>query len=287
MNNSELLSLSTLVKTSAKKLALVSDSAILDARILLAFVIKKPISYLLTWPEKTLTSSQYLKFISLLEQRILGHPIAYLVGYKEFWSLKLHVSPATLIPRPDTEILVETVLNNHQVNSLNCLDLGTGTGAIALALASEQPNWHIEAVDYQLEAVQLATLNANSLQLNQVKVYQSDWFSNVKVSAGFDIIVSNPPYIDEQDQHLVEGDVVFEPRSALVARQNGFADIAQIIKNAKRFLSNNGWLYFEHGFEQALAVRHLFAQSGYINIKTIKDYNNNDRVTFACYSQEY
>lgn len=279
--------IAVLINNGAKALASFSDSAKLDVRLLISFVIDKPLSYLLTWPEKQLSPEEFQQFVTLFEQRKAGKPIAYILGYKEFWSLKLQVSPSTLIPRPDTEVLVETVLNNHSELTLNCLDLGTGTGAIALALSSEHSAWTIDAVDFQQEAVALARLNAETLGFSKVNIYQSDWFSNIASEKRFDVIVSNPPYIDELDEHLDQGDVRFEPKSALVAEEQGFADIEHIIKESITYLNDNAWLYFEHGFEQAKQIQEIFAQNGFSNIATVKDYNENDRVTFACYKPHH
>lgn len=274
-----------LVNNGAKQLASFSDSAKLDVRLLISHVIDKPLSYLLTWPDNRLSPQQFQDFLTLFEQRIQGKPIAYLVGFKEFWSLKLQVSPATLIPRPDTEVLVETVIANHPEPSLHCLDLGTGTGAIALALASENLNWRIDAIDFQQEAVALAKANAQRLGFLEVNVYQSDWFSKVDREKRFDVIVSNPPYIDGLDKHLEQGDVKFEPRSALVAEQEGYADIDNIIQASRAYLNDGAWLYFEHGFEQAKNIQILFIQNGFSEVNTVKDYNDNERVTYACYKQ--
>jgi len=260
-----------------------SDSAKLDTEILICFVLNKPRSFLLTWPEHKLNESETEQFSALIQRRVQGEPIAYIVQTREFWSLSLQVSPATLIPRPDTEILVEQVLNHHQGVELSCLDLGTGTGAIALALASERPQWQIDAVDYSDDAVALAKRNGLNLNLAQVNIYQSDWFSNIVKDKRFDVIVSNPPYIDEKDHHLNEGDVKFEPKTALVASDNGLADIKIIARHALSFLNSGGFLYIEHGFEQSHAVQTILADLAYSNIQTIKDYNNNDRVTWACY----
>jgi len=265
-------------------LVAVSDSAKLDCKILLAFVLGKEMSYLLTWPEKKLTEAQFQAFLLLFNRRLKGEPIAYIIQQREFWSLPFYVSPATLIPRPDTELLVEHILACHQQSELTCLDLGTGTGAIALALASEQPGWHMDAVDFSHDAVALAQRNAQQLQLAHVNIYQSDWFSTIEQGRKFNIIVSNPPYIDENDQHLSEGDVRFEPLSALVANDNGYSDIKHIAKNAIRFLENHGALYFEHGFEQAHEVRGILKQLGYKDISTFQDYSGNDRVTCAIFS---
>lgn len=263
-----------------------SDSAKLDTEILLCFVLDKPKSFLLTWPNHKLSSEQAAHFSDLMSRRIQGEPIAYITKLREFWSLPLQVSPATLIPRPDTEVLVEAILLRHQIDNARCLDLGTGTGAIALALASEQPRWDITGVDYSLDAVELAQSNATRLALTQVEFYQSNWFDKVAKEPGFDIIVSNPPYIDEHDHHLAVGDVKFEPKTALVAADNGLADIKLIAQHARDFLVPGGYLYIEHGFEQSASVQSIFSALGYDNIQTIQDYNDNDRVTLARYTKE-
>jgi release factor glutamine methyltransferase len=221
----------------------------------------------------------------VFERRLQGEPIASLVEEGEFWSLPFYVSPATLIPRPDTELLVEHILARHPESDLSCLDLGTGTGAIALSLASEQKSWQVQAIDFSDDAVILAKKNALRLKLPQVEFYQSDWFSNVKANKKFNVIVSNPPYIDEDDKHLAEGDVRFEPLSALVASDNGFSDIKRIAKDAQAYLKSNGALYLEHGFEQAQGVRDILNRLGYQSIETIKDYAGNDRVTYAVFMQ--
>lgn len=265
------------------KLISCSDSAKLDAQILLAFVLDKERSYLLTWPERKLIKDDLAQYLLLLERRITGEPIAYIVGIKEFWSLALKVSPATLIPRPDTEVLVELVLEHFdEIDKLHCLDLGTGTGAIALALASEKQNWNIFAVDFNLEAVNLAKQNAKDLDLSQVNITQSDWFSAINYR-NFDVIVSNPPYIDESDENLTQGDVRFEPDSALVAKEQGLADIKHIALESLSYLAINGTLYFEHGFEQAEDVRNILTELGYKNAQTQKDFNGHDRITWARY----
>jgi len=262
-----------------------SDSAKLDAQILLSFVLDKPGSYLLTWPDLSISESDCQYFYTLLERRILGEPIAYIIGTKDFWSLTLSVSPATLIPRPDTETLVEHVLIDFPGETLACLDLGTGTGAIALALASEKPKWHIEAVDFNADAVVLAQKNAKDNQLPRVDIYQSDWFEQIAVNKSFDLIVSNPPYIENSDNHLSQGDVRFEPKSALVAKQNGLSDIIHIVDSARNYFNEVGALYLEHGFEQAEAVQQIMTKYGYENIATLKDLAGNDRVTKGLYSK--
>lgn len=267
----------------------VSDSAKLDVEILLCFVLDKERSYLLTWPEKKLSDEQLCSFLPLLVRRIQGEPIAYIIGIKEFWSLPLAVSPSTLIPRPDTETLVELVLEQYgNRNNVNCLDLGTGTGAIALALASENPTWKIDAIDFNLEAVQLAQLNAKNLgskivDLSHVNIFQSDWFSQVDMQKKFDLIVSNPPYVDSEDSNLSQGDVRFEPASALIASDNGLADIKHIADVARSFLTPHGKLFFEHGFEQGHAVRRILLNLGFEKAQTAQDLNGQDRITWATF----
>lgn len=268
----------------------VSDSAKLDTQILLSVVLEKEINYFYTWPDKVLTSHQVSAFNMLVQDRLLGKPIAYITGVKEFWSLPFYCNASTLIPRPDTEVLIEQILSEFEHSSqseksikdkVSCIDLGTGTGAIALALASENPHWEIDAIDYSEEAVALAQKNAKHLALSNVNIYQSDWFSSVEANKKFNIIISNPPYIDENDIHLSQGDVRFEPLSALVAEDSGLADIKNIAKRAKHYLKKGGYLFFEHGYDQGEAVRRIMSLHAYNNIQTIQDYADNDRVTYA------
>tara|TARA_R110001592_G_scaffold16123_7_gene69010 strand:- start:2678 stop:3604 length:927 start_codon:yes stop_codon:yes gene_type:complete len=277
-------SIANLIYQGQQLLQTGSDSARLDVEILLCFVLDKERSYLLTWPEKMLSDEQLHDFLPLLVRRIQGEPIAYITGVKEFWSLPLAVSKATLIPRPDTETLVELVLEQYKGRkNIHCLDLGTGTGAIALALASENPTWKIDAVDFNVEAVQLAQRNAKNCKLAQVNIFQSDWFSQVGTHKKFDLIVSNPPYIDCEDSNLSLGDVRFEPASALVASDNGLADIKHIADMARGFLTVQGQLFFEHGFEQGHAVRSILVNLGFEKAQTEQDLNGHDRITWAVF----
>ena len=277
-------SIANLILQGQNLLTTTSDSAKLDVEILLSFVLNKARSYLLTWPEKKLNDEQLLEFSKLLFRRTNGEPIAYITGTKEFWSLPFTVSQGTLIPRPDTETLVELVLELYGDNEfVTCLDLGTGTGAIALALASEMAMWKIEATDFNNDAVKLAQLNANDLNLSQVNIYQSDWFDKISTTKNFDIIVSNPPYIDSEDINLSQGDVRYEPKSALVSTEQGLADIKHIANKARSFLKTNGQLFFEHGFEQGHAVRTILVDLGYDNVQTRLDLNGHERITWASY----
>ena len=268
------------IATGANLLASSSDSAKLDAQVLLLNILQKPRSYLFTWPEKQLTDQQYQAFQHACERRLQGEPVSHITGCREFWSLQLEVNPTTLIPRPDTETLVELALECEVPKNAKVLDLGTGTGAIALALGSEMPTRDITAVDRIDDAVALAKRNQQRLAINNVTVEQSNWFSALK-NKKFDLIVTNPPYIEHDDVHLYQGDVRFEPLSALVADDAGMADIKQIITQSRDYLHASGYLLIEHGFEQSAAVRHIFNQMAFINVSTVKDLGNNDLVTFG------
>ncbi|WP_370979656.1 peptide chain release factor N(5)-glutamine methyltransferase [Agaribacterium sp. ZY112] len=255
-----------------------SDTARLDVELLLAKCLNKNRSYLFTWPERELDEQQTQAFSSLFERRLNGEPIAYILGQQDFWSLDLKVSPATLIPRPETELLVELALDRG-FNDARILDLGTGTGAVALALASEFTAAHVEAVDYSADAVALAAENAKALGLERVLVSQSDWYSNV--SGCFDLIVSNPPYIDAGDRHLSQGDVRFEPLSALVSENSGLADLEKIISGAPTFLFESAWLLVEHGWQQAEFVRLLFLKYGFKQVASHRDLAGHERITLG------
>nr|WP_318381492.1 peptide chain release factor N(5)-glutamine methyltransferase [uncultured Enterobacter sp.] len=267
------------LRLAARQLA-ASDSPRRDAEILLGFVTGKARTFILAFGETLLTPEQASRLTDLLARREQGEPVAHLVGEREFWSLPLFVSPATLIPRPDTECLVEQALARLPAACCHILDLGTGTGAIALAIASERPDCAVTAVDRMPGAVELATRNAEHLGIANVTVRQSDWFAALD-GQQFGMIVSNPPYIDEQDPHLLLGDVRFEPRSALVAADDGLADLALIIRDARRFLLPGGYLLLEHGWQQGSAVRALFAAAGYQQIETCRDYGDNERLTLG------
>ncbi|WP_369743776.1 peptide chain release factor N(5)-glutamine methyltransferase [Pseudidiomarina sp. PP-1MA] len=256
-----------------------SSSPKLDAEVLLAKVLAKQRSYLFTWPEAELTAAQQQQFSAWVMQRQAGQPMAYLLGEREFWSLPLATNPSTLIPRADTECLVEFVLSLTLPATAHVLDLGTGTGAIALALASERKHWHIQGIDKEAAAIALASANATRLQL-PVSFSRSDWFSAI-TNQGFDLIVSNPPYIDANDVHLQQGDLRFEPRSALVAADAGLADLAAIVAQAPSYLKPRGWLVVEHGWQQAAAVRQLMVQQGFTAVASGCDYGGNERYTYG------
>ena len=261
-----------------------SDTPRLDAEVLLGAVLERDRAYLYAYGDAPLDGTALDLFSHYLQRRAQGEPVAYILGQREFWSLRLHVNDCTLIPRPDTETLVEHALQLCLQESLNVLDLGTGTGAIAAALAVEHPGWHIEAVDCELEAVALAELNMAHLQLANVQVYPSDWFSRVAEASPlkpprFGLIVSNPPYIDAEDPHLLQGDVRFEPRRALVAGEQGYSALFTIAREARAFLQPGGWLLLEHGYQQADRLRGYLLECGYRDVHTVTDCAGQDRVT--------
>ncbi|EKB16465.1 peptide chain release factor N(5)-glutamine methyltransferase [Aeromonas veronii] len=256
-----------------------------DADVLLCHLLDCRRSYLMTWPERELDAAQQATLQMWLARRLCGEPIAHLVGEREFWSLPLKVSPATLIPRPDTEVLVEQALTRIPQGPCAVLDLGTGTGAIALALKSERPEVDVWAVDRMADAAALARENSAALGL-PIEVRDGSWFEPLGEpdrdnTPRFAVIVSNPPYIDGADPHLEQGDVRFEPRSALVADDAGLADIRHIVAHAPAYLLADGWLLLEHGWDQGEAVRQLLRDGGYREVATVRDYGDNDRVTLG------
>ena len=269
-----------------------TENSKVDALVLLQHATGKSRTQILAFDETEIDEKVRLKLTALLDRRLRGEPIAYILGEKEFWSLPLNVSEGTLIPRPDTEILVEKALQialeklEENPPHFHILDLGTGTGAIALALASELSlicqkkaiQLDVIGVDLMPEVVKLAQSNAEKNQLD-VQFLQSRWFEHVE--GQFDIIVSNPPYIDETDEHLSQGDVRFEPRSALVAGENGLADLRHIIEQSPRYLKDSGYLLLEHGWKQGEEVRSIFWQNHWQGVATIRDYGDNERVTLG------
>lgn len=254
-------------------------SARLDAEILLAFSVKQSRTWLYTWPEHIPSLPEQHLYLELIRRRQNGEPVAYLIGRREFWGLNLKINEAVLIPRPETELLIETGLEKLAgVNEARVADLGTGSGAIALALASEKPQWQITATDKSADALSLASENAETLSITNITFLKGDWTEPLQALT-FDAIFSNPPYIDEKDPHLQQGDVQFEPEQALIAVDNGLADISTIINDCTALLENGGWLMLEHGYQQGEKTRQLFATTGYDEVQTLKDLAGNDRVT--------
>jgi len=258
-----------------------SPTARLDVELLLAAALGKPRSFLHTWPERIVSTEAAQAFAGYLQRRRAGEPVAYILGQQGFWNIDLEVATHTLIPRPETEMLVETALEllpgaiSHRL-----LDLGTGTGAIALSLAKDRPQWNVTAVDRVEEAVELAERNRQRLHLDNAQVLTSHWFSAVK-GKRFDLILSNPPYIASNDPHLVEGDVRFEPSSALVSGSDGLDDLRLIVSQAPGHLEPGGWLLLEHGYDQGPAVRELLNRHGFEQIQTRRDLGDHERITFG------
>lgn len=293
-----------------------SDTAQIDAELLLGAALGVTRAGLYARSERVLSPSEHSRFESLLERRILGEPIAYILGQREFWSLVLSVTPQVLIPRPETELLVETALRlaaavgstatvgseksegtegtlgsveaglarEHSRPALHIADLGTGSGAIALALASERPYWKVVATDQSAGALRVASDNAVRLNIHNVSFRQGSWCDALPEGL-FDMILSNPPYIDPKDIHLSQGDLRFEPLTALAAQDHGLADLRAICHDAPRHLVPGGALLLEHGFEQGPAVSQLLADAGFLGVRTLPDLNGLPRVTMGTFGE--
>ncbi|MCH4561588.1 peptide chain release factor N(5)-glutamine methyltransferase [Halomonas sp. EGI 63088] len=259
-----------------------SPSARLDAEVLLCHVLGVDRAWLYTWGDREAPCHERARFEALLAARAAGRPVAYLTGEREFWGLVLATDPSTLIPRPDTEVLVEAALARAEAPRGRLLDLGAGTGAIALAFASERPGWRVLGVDREPAAVALARRNAERHGLDNAEFRQSDWFA-VLAGEAFELIVANPPYVAADDPHLVSGDVRFEPRSALVAAGEGMADLHHLVREARGHLRPGGWLLLEHGCEQAAAVRCALVASGYGEVASLCDLAGRERVSLGRY----
>lgn len=256
----------------------------LDAEALLAHVLEKGRSYFRAWPEREIETEALQQFQQLTERRAKGEPLAYLTGWREFWSLLLQVSPATLIPRPETELLVEQALEKiPQDANWQIADLGTGSGAIALAIASERPNCHIVATDISANALAIAQANAQRLKINNIEFRQGSWHEALQQGERFQLIASNPPYIDANDEHLQYDGLPHEPQNALTPGIDGLTAIRIIIEQMKNHLCPPGWLLLEHGYDQGQAVRKLLEQQGYAEAHTLKDLGDNERLSIAIY----
>jgi release factor glutamine methyltransferase len=283
----DIFSIKQLLESAVKQLVL-SDSARLDAELLLSHALNKPRSFLYAFPEHKLSPMQHQQYEKLLRQRVSGEPVAYLTGKKEFWSLPLRVTRDTLIPRPETETLVLLALelgNAISARPLRAIDLGTGSGCIALALAHERPDWDITAVDRSEAALEVARLNAEALGAKNIRWRHSDWFANVDTDS-FDLVMANPPYIAVTDPHLQRGDLRFEPRQALACGDHGLEAITTIATQARARMLSHSRLLLEIGYDQAERVRELLAGLGYSDIDFRKDLGGINRVCIASIKTE-
>ncbi|MCK4704275.1 MAG: peptide chain release factor N(5)-glutamine methyltransferase [Gammaproteobacteria bacterium] len=278
-------SIAQAIKEASQTLAETSDSARLDAEVLLCHVLNCTATHLIAWPEKQLDIEQTQTFHQLIEQRRAGTPVSYLTGNREFWSLNFKVTPATLIPRPETETLVEFVLDKFSAQkNLKMVDLGTGSGAIAIAIASERPDWEIIASDISKEALSIAAENARIHQITNIQFVESNWFEQLDQQC-FDLIISNPPYIAEQDEHLSQGDVRFEPPGALTSGETGMDDIKRITAQSEKYLTPKGWLAFEHGYDQKQPVYDCFKRNNFHKIIQLNDLSGQARITAGIFNE--
>jgi len=259
-----------------------SDTPRIDAEILLQHVLDKPLAWLIANGGTSAISEHIKSFYEIVECRRQGQPVAYLLGYRDFWTLRLAVNDNVLIPRPDTETLVEQALERlSPLKQQAVLELGTGSGAIALAIAKERPLANVLASDYSDAALAVAKGNAKSNRIDNVQFMQSDWFAAIKPQAQFDLIAANPPYVDNDDPHIQQGDLRFEPNLALVADEEGLADLRYIIEHARHFLKPGGFLIVEHGFEQGEEIAQFFKHHAYTDIQLYMDINQLPRCTAA------
>jgi release factor glutamine methyltransferase len=252
----------------------------LEAEVLLAHVLDKSRSYLVAWPERALSREQRERFQELTARRRKGEPIAYLTGHREFWSLDLEVTPAVLIPRPETELLVErALLRIPETGDCRIADLGTGSGAVAAAIARERPRCRILATDLSAEGLEVAQSNFRRLRLDNISTATGRWCAALPRESRFHLMVSNPPYVAEADPYLLKGDLPWEPQQALRSGADGLDDIRRIIQEAPAHLTTGGWLLLEHGFEQGAAVRALLGEGGFSEIKTYRDLAGHERIS--------
>jgi release factor glutamine methyltransferase len=271
-----------LLYDAVQRLVSISDSPHLDAEVLLSHVTGKNRTWFVTWPEAEVDASSQARFQQLIEQRSNGIPVAYLTGQREFWSREFLVTPDTLIPRPETELLIEIALHHAATcpaSPLRIADLGTGSGAIAVTLALELPLAQIYAVDISVAALAIARQNAENLGARNALFLEGNWLQPLADQAPFDLIVSNPPYVATNDGHLSRGDIRFEPPGALASGADGLDDIRHIIANAQSALKSGGWLLLEHGYDQGQAVQLLLEQARFINTAGYQDLSGHGRVS--------
>jgi release factor glutamine methyltransferase len=273
-----------LLEQAGQKLLPASETAYLDAEVLLCHCLQKPRSFLRTWPEHQPSEPQLECFVDLIEQRSKGHPVAHLIGRREFWSREFCVTPEVLIPRPDSELIIELGLELLPLDRPSkVIDLGTGSGILAITLAAERPLADVIASDFSAAALQVARHNAERLATDNVRFRQAHWLDGLD-ETDFDLIVSNPPYIAADDPHLQQGDVRFEPQNALISPDDGLQDIEIIVEASRRHIRVDGTLLIEHGYNQLQPVQAIFSRHGYSRILTYRDLSGNPRVTSARWS---
>ncbi|MCV2506368.1 MAG: peptide chain release factor N(5)-glutamine methyltransferase [Candidatus Lightella neohaematopini] len=269
------------LKYASNKLLLAGvDNPKLEAEILLSEVTNNNRNKLILLKDSKLTYKQYNKLMQLICRRINREPLAYILGYHEFWSMKIYVSYNTMIPRSDTECLIEHILNLSSNKTMLILDLGTGSGVISLALAKEKPKWVITSTDFYIKTLNIAKYNAMKLKLYNINFVISNWFNNIKFY-NYNIIVSNPPYLKNNDWYNVQPELYFEPKTSLLAGSDGLMYLKLICYQSKNFLAHNGWLLLEHSYQQGSFVRSILKKIGFKNIGTGYDYNNLERFSFG------
>ncbi len=265
----------------AAALNLDQREARLEAQILLCRVMQQPRDWLAAHDRDPIPPQQVAAFTALLQRRLQGEPIAYILGEREFYSLDFKVTPAVLIPRPETELLVDLALERLPAGiPCRVLDLGTGSGAVAICLALHRPQADVVAADWSAAALEVARENAQRLGAGNLRLIQSDWYSTLD-GEKFDLIVSNPPYIAATDPHLAQGDLRFEPAAALASGADGLDDIRSIVRSAAAHLKPGAWLLFEHGYDQAAACRELLAQAGFAQVASAADLAGIERVSYG------
>ncbi len=273
------MNISEFLKRASETLEGLTDTPRLDAELLLLEALKKERSYLYTWPELDISEDQLMNAQQLLQRRQNGEPVAYILGRRDFWDFRVEVSPATLIPRPETELLVELALQRFAPDSnLDIADLGTGSGILAIALAREFSKSKVSAVDLSEAALEVAKRNAEVLHVDNIDFFGGSWFASLH-DKRFDLVISNPPYIEDEDHHLQQADVRFEPRSALASGADGLDDIRIIAVQVMDHLKPDGVLAVEHGFQQGAKVREIFSAAGFVQVETLQDLQGHDRVT--------
>lgn len=258
--------------------------SVLDAELLLAHVLGIDRTRVKSHPERALDAAQHASYRAALERRAAGEPVAYILGHREFWTLRLAVNPAVLVPRPETELLIERALAVRVAEAASVLDLGTGSGAVALALAHERPTWRVTGTDASREALAVARANAAALGLTRVELLEGDWFTPL-AGRTFDVIVSNPPYVSADDPALTGGALRFEPRAALAGGADGLASIRRIVQDAPGHLVEGGWLLLEHGATHAADVTALLVARGFGHVRSHTDLAGHARVTEACWDR--